>query len=48
MTQPYWEFLAAKAQLADAGGFEPSGMPGHLFDYQAMLVAPIHESEEGQ
>lgn len=38
MTQPYWEFLAAKAQLADAGGFEPSGMPGHLFDYQAMLV----------
>lgn len=38
MTQPYSEFLAAKAQLANAGGFEPQGLPGHLFDYQAFLV----------
>ncbi len=34
----YAEFLADKAQLADAGGFEPVDLPAHLFDYQANLV----------
>jgi len=34
----YDEFLANRAQLADAGGFEPIGLPGHLFDYQTNLV----------
>lgn len=34
----YADFLAAKAQLADAGGFEPAELPGHLFDYQKLLV----------
>jgi hypothetical protein len=30
----YAEFLTTRAQLADAGGFEPTELPGHLFDYQ--------------
>ena len=34
----YADFLAAKAQLANAGGFEPSRLPGHLFDFQRALV----------
>lgn len=34
----YTEFLARKAQLANAGGFTPTGLPGHLFDYQTNLV----------
>lgn len=34
----YSDFLAAKAQLANAGGFEPDTLPGHLFDFQAFLV----------
>ena len=34
----YAEFLANRAQLADAGGFEPIDLPGHLFDYQTNLV----------
>jgi hypothetical protein len=34
----YAEFLARKAQLTNAGGFEPSDMPGHLFDFQTDLV----------
>jgi hypothetical protein len=34
----YAEFLAAKAQLADSGGFEPIDLPGHLFDFQRALV----------
>jgi hypothetical protein len=32
------EFLARKAQLANAGGFEPEGLPEHLFDFQRSLV----------
>ena len=32
------DFLAAKAQLANSGGFEPDDLPGHLFDYQRELV----------
>jgi len=36
--KPYAEFLARKAQLADSGGFEPTELPGHLFDYQRLLV----------
>lgn len=34
----YAEFLASKAQLRNAGGFEPVEMPSHLFDFQAHLV----------
>ena len=34
----YNEFLARKAQLANTGGFEPTTLPGHLFDYQHDLV----------
>lgn len=34
----YAEFLARKAQLANAGGFTPTDLPGHLFDFQASLV----------
>lgn len=34
----YDNFLASKAQLADYGGFEPTVMPDHLFDYQRVLV----------
>lgn len=34
----YADFLARKAQLADAGGFQPVELPGHLFDFQRLLV----------
>lgn len=34
----YDDFLARKAQLINAGGFEPTVMPDHLFDYQKSLV----------
>lgn len=34
----YAQFLARKAQLADAGGFQPDTLPGHLYDFQADLV----------
>lgn len=34
----YQGFLANKAQLADSGGFDPTDLPGHLFDYQRNLV----------
>jgi hypothetical protein len=34
----YAEFLAGKAQLANRGGFEPTHLPGHLFDFQRELV----------
>lgn len=34
----YAEFLAAKTQLADAGGFEPAELPDHLFPFQRELV----------
>jgi hypothetical protein len=34
----YQEFLARKAQLADAGGFEPLTLPEHLFPFQRDLV----------
>lgn len=34
----YADFLAGKAQLSNAGGFEPNGLPEHLFDYQRNLV----------
>lgn len=34
----YRGFLADKAQLADSGGFDPTDLPGHLFDYQRNLV----------
>lgn len=35
----YEAFLARKAQLASAGGFQPTTIPGHLFDFQQALVA---------
>jgi hypothetical protein len=38
MTDDYAEFLARKAQLANAGGFAPSNLPDHLFDFQRALV----------
>jgi hypothetical protein len=34
----YAEFLAGKQQLADRGGFEPTTVPDHLFDFQAELL----------
>jgi len=34
----YERFLDSKAQLADAGGFEPLWMPEFLFDFQRHLV----------
>jgi hypothetical protein len=34
----YKEFLAQKAQLANAGGFDPTHLPDHLFDFQRVLV----------
>lgn len=34
----YTDFLARKAQLTNAGGFEPDGLPAHLFDFQHALV----------
>lgn len=34
----YAEFLARKAQLSNAGGFEPTDLPGHLFDFQRDLI----------
>jgi hypothetical protein len=34
----YAEFLARKAQLTNAGGFEPANLPDHLFDFQRALV----------
>lgn len=34
----YAEFLAAKSQLANAGGFEPTLMPEHLFGFQRLLT----------
>ena len=38
MTESYQQFLERKAQLADAKGFEPEGMPEALFDFQEHLV----------
>lgn len=34
----YADFLNTKAQLSNAGGFTPTTMPGHLFDFQALLT----------
>lgn len=34
----YTEFLARKAQLVNAGGFDPASLPDHLFDFQRALV----------
>lgn len=34
----YAEFLERKRQLANAGGFDPTHMPDHLFDFQRVLV----------
>ena len=38
MSADYAAFLARKAQLANAGGFEPTDLPAHLFDFQRSLV----------
>lgn len=34
----YTDFLASRAQLTNAGGFEPVNLPDHLFDFQRALV----------
>lgn len=34
----YADFLAERRQLADAGGFDPTHMPDHLFDFQRVLL----------
>ncbi len=34
----YDDFLRSRAQLANAGGFEPVDLPAHLFDFQSHLV----------
>jgi hypothetical protein len=34
----YAQFLDAKAQLADGGGFEPTDLPDHLYPFQRLLV----------
>lgn len=34
----YEQFVAQKAQLSDQGGFEPTSLPDHLFDFQRALV----------
>jgi hypothetical protein len=34
----YTEFLQRKAQLANAGGFEPTHLPDYLFPFQRLLV----------
>ena len=34
----YADFLARKAQLTNAGGFEPTDLPEHLFDFQRALT----------
>ena len=34
----YADFLASRAQLTNAGGFEPTNLPDHLFDFQRALV----------
>lgn len=34
----YTKFLADKRQLANQGGFEPDGLPDHLFDFQRATV----------
>jgi hypothetical protein len=38
VTVAYSDFLASKTQLANAGGFEPTHLPNHLFDFQRDLV----------
>ena len=34
----YNDFIAARAQITDGGGFAPIVMPEHLFDFQRWLV----------
>ena len=34
----YSDFLARRSQLVDGHGFEPHTIPGHLFEFQQMLV----------
>lgn len=38
MTTTYSEFLAERTQSGQAGGFDPTHMPDHLFDFQRLLV----------
>jgi hypothetical protein len=38
MIQDYQSFLASKAPVAHASGFEPSSLPDHLFDFQKACV----------
>ena len=34
----YADFLESRRQLADRGGFEPTSIPDHLFDFQKVLI----------
>ena len=38
MSVAYSDFLERKAQLSNAGGFEPIDLPAHLFDFQTNIV----------
>lgn len=38
MPPTYQEFLDRKAQLDNLGGFEPTDLPDHLFDFQRAIV----------
>ena len=38
MSVSYGDFLKLREQLPDAGGFVPTQLPGHLFDFQVALV----------
>jgi hypothetical protein len=39
MDARYAEFLASKAPVIQASGFEPAALPGHLFDFQQACIA---------
>lgn len=34
----YTDFLQRRAQLHNSGGFEPEGLPDHLFDFQRLIT----------
>ena len=34
----YEDFIAAKTQLGESDGFDPSDLPGFLFDFQAFAA----------
>ena len=44
----YAAFLAGKAQVGEAAGFEPSWMPGFLFPFQAQLAGWAVQQGRGE